>query len=45
MSHAALHSARPARSALTARAATTQRWAVGVLALATVLLGATSRSW
>ena len=40
MSHAALHSARPARTALTARVVTTQRWTVGVLALATVLLGA-----
>ena len=40
MSDAALHSARPARSALTARVVTTQRWTVGVLALATVLLGA-----
>ncbi len=40
MSHTALHSARPVRSALTARVVTTQRWTVGVLALSTVLLGA-----
>jgi len=38
MSHAALHSARPVRGALTARVVTTQRWTIGVLALSTVLL-------
>ena len=38
MSHAALHSARPARSALTARVVTTRRWAIGVLAISTLLL-------
>lgn len=38
MSHAALHSARPAGSALTARVVTTQRWAVGVLAVSTLAL-------
>ena len=45
MSHAALHSARSARSTLTTRAVTTQRWTVGVLALATVLLGAYLVLW
>ncbi len=38
MSHAALHSARPARSAEATRVATTQRWAIGVLAPSTVAL-------
>ena len=38
MSHAALHAARPARSALTDRVVTTRRWTIAVLALATLLL-------
>ncbi|HYN67224.1 MAG TPA: hypothetical protein VES93_10075 [Ornithinibacter sp.] len=38
MSHAALHSARPARSTHIDRVVTTQRWTIGVLALATLLL-------
>lgn len=40
MSHAALHSARPARSTDADRVVTTQRWTIGVLALATLLLTA-----
>lgn len=38
MSHAALHAARPARSALTDRVVTTRRWTIAVLVLATTLL-------
>ena len=38
MSHAALHTDRPAQHARPDAATTTQRWAIGVLAVSTVLL-------
>ena len=38
MSHAALHTDRPAQHARPGATTTTQRWAIGVLAVSTVLL-------
>ena len=38
MSHAALHTDRPAQHARLGTTTTTQRWAIGVLAVSTVLL-------